>query len=126
MADSVVETLHRRAPDLVERIPKIVRIRGGLAFTHPQGKYDIPPGSPFNWGIIPFWIEKLRTVPPVTEIDEKAIYQVLDVLLERHAEVSESNNQRSMLQYAEDLILQAGEKIRLITRDLVEHVAELK
>ena len=51
---------------------------------------------------------------------------MLDVLLERHAEVSESNNQRSMLQYAEDLILQAGEKIRLITRDLVEHVAELK
>jgi len=126
MADSVVETLRRRAPDLVERIPKIVRIRGGLVFTHPQGKYDIPPGSPFNWGIIPFWIEKLRTVPPVTEIDEKSIYQVLDVLLERHAEVSESKIQRSMLQYAEDLILQASDKIRLITRASEEHVPELK
>lgn len=118
MADSVVETLRRRAPDLVERIPKIVRIRGGLVFSHPQGKYDIPPGSPFNWGIIPFWIEKLRTVPPVVEVDEKAIFQVLDVLLERHAEISEFNLQRSMLQYAEDLILQASEKIRLITRDV--------
>jgi hypothetical protein len=126
MADSVVATLRRHAPDLIERIPKIVRIRGGLVFTHPQGKYDIPPGSPFNWGIIPFWIEKLRTVPPVNEIDEKSIYQVLDVLLERHAEVSELNAQHSMLQYAEDLILKAGEKIRLITHDTEEHVPELK
>lgn len=126
MADSVVETLRRRAPDLIERIPKIVRIRGGLVFTHPQGKYDIPPGSPFNWGIIPFWIEKLRTVPPLVEIDEKAIYQVLDVLLERNAEVSESKTQRSMLQYAEDLILQASEKIRLITRNAEEQTLELK
>ena len=117
MADSVVETLHRRAPDLVRKNPKIIRIRGGLVFTHPQGKYDIPPGSPFNWGIIPFWIEKLRTVPPVPDIDEKTIYQILDALLERHAEIAESSSQRSMLQYAEDLILQAGERIRLLTRD---------
>ena len=80
MADSVVETLHRRAPDLVRKNPKIIRIRGGLVFTHPQGKYDIPPGSPFNWGIIPFWIEKLRTVPLVPDIDEKSIYQILDVI----------------------------------------------
>jgi len=117
MADSVVETLHRRAPDLVRKNPKIIRIRGGLVFTHPQGKYDIPPGSPFNWGIIPFWIEKLRTVPPVPDIDEKSNYQILDALLERHAEIAESSSQRSMLQYAEDLILQAGERIRLLTRD---------
>jgi hypothetical protein len=126
MTDSVIETLRRRAPDLVDRIPKIIRIRGGLVFTHPQGKYDIPPGSPFNWGIIPFWIEKLRTVPPLPEIDEKSIFQILDVLLERHVEVAEPLPQRSMLQYAEDLILQASERIRLLTKFEEESAPVLK
>jgi len=50
---------------------------------------------------------------------------VLDVLLDRHAEVSDSNTQRSMLQFAEDLILQASEKIRLITNDGEKHTTEL-
>src|SRR4030065_609996 len=65
MADSIEETIRRRALETVERVPKVTRVRGGIVFTHPQGKYDIPPGCPFNWGVIPFWLEKLHSVPEV-------------------------------------------------------------
>lgn len=115
MVEDVLKTLRWHAPELVKQIPKILRVRGGLVFTHPQGNYDIAPGSPFNWGVIPFWIDLLRDMPPIPEVGERAVYEVLDVLLKRHHAVAGTVAKRSMLRYAEGLIHQAEEQIRLLT-----------
>ena len=40
MADDVAETLRRRAPWLVARLPALIQIKGGLVFTHPKATYD--------------------------------------------------------------------------------------
>jgi len=112
MADAIEETIRRRALETVERLPNVTRVRGGIVFTHPQGKYDIPPGCPFNWGVIPFWLEKLRSVPEVPGIDERAILEVLAALLSRHQEISGEPTTHSMLDYAAQVTLQAEKQIQ--------------
>ena len=104
MADDVTETILRHAPGLVERVPKIARVRGGLVFTHPGSNYDILPGSPFNWGVIQFWLETLKKVPDIPGMDERAAMEVLEVLLARHRRVSGEHAQRSMNTYAVKLV----------------------
>ena len=112
MADAVEETIQRRAIGTIERLPKVARVRGGLVFTHPQGKYDIPPGCPFNWGVIPFWLETLRSVPELPGIDERAIFEVLAALLSRHQEITGGLTTRSMSDYAAQVTLQAEQRIQ--------------
>jgi hypothetical protein len=107
MAKEVEETLRRKASGLITRLPNLARIRGGIVFTHPEGRYDIPPGSPFNWGIIPFWLEKVSTVAPISGVDERSSLQALEALLIRHQQVNNMTRTRSMLVYAEQLIQQA-------------------
>lgn len=103
----VAETIRRRAPELVSRLPKVASVRGGIVFAHPQGRYDIPPGCPFNWGIIPFWMDKLRSVPKLPGMDEYAIMQVLDALLVRHHQIAEITKTHSMKIYADKIVLDA-------------------
>ena len=107
MAKEVEETLRRKASGLITRLPNLTRIRGGIVFTHPEGRYDIPPGSPFNWGIIPFWLEKISTVLPVGGVDERSSLQALEALLIRHQQVNNMARTRSMQAYAEQLVQQA-------------------
>jgi hypothetical protein len=104
MADDVAETIQRHAAGLVERVPKLARPRGGLVFSHPSSTYDIPPGSPFNWGLIQFWLETLQKIPEIPGMDERAALEVLDVLLARHRRVSGKPAQRSMNTYAVTLV----------------------
>jgi hypothetical protein len=107
MAEDVAETLQRHAPGLVRRVPKLLRPRGGLVFTHPGSTYDIPPGSPFNWGVIQFWLEKYQELPEIPGMDERAVMEVLDALLARHRKVSEEPARRSMNTYALKLVEEA-------------------
>jgi hypothetical protein len=104
MADDVVETIHRHAPEVLARVPKLARPRGGLVFTHPGSTYDIPPGSPFNWGLIQFWLDTLRKIPEIPGMDERAALEVLEALLARHRRVSGERAQRSMNTYAVKLV----------------------
>jgi hypothetical protein len=106
-AGDVAETVRLRTPKLVSRLPKVTMVRGGIVFSHPQGRYDIPPGCPFNWGIIPFWMDKLRTVPPIPGMDEYAIMQVLDALLVRHRQIAGIERVHSMESYADKIVLAA-------------------
>lgn len=104
MAEEVAETIQRHASGLVARIPRLAKPRGGLVFSHPQSTYDIPPGSPFNWGVIQFWLETLQKIPDIPEMDERAAMEVLDVLLARHRRVSGEPARRSMNTYAARLV----------------------
>lgn len=111
-ADDVSETIRRHAPDLVTNYPHIIQIRGGIVFTHPKGRYDIPPGCPFNWGVIPFWLEKLRTVPDQPGMDDYGVMQILDALLSRHHQITDEKNPRSMVDYANSIVIETEEGIR--------------
>jgi len=106
-AGDVSETIRRRAPKLVSRLPKVTVIRGGIVFSHPQGRYEIQPGCPFNWGIIPFWMDKLRTVPILPGMDDHAIMQVFDALLLRHRQIVPMDKVHSMKSYADKIVVDA-------------------
>lgn len=110
-AGDVDETIRRRAPDLVSRLPEVTLVRGGIVFSHPQGRYDIPPGCPFNWGIIPFWMDKLSTVPVIPAMDDYAIMQILDSLLIRHRQIVGINKAYSMKSYADRIELDAEDHL---------------
>jgi hypothetical protein len=112
MREDVAETIRRRAPQLVARVPQAARVRGGLVFTHPSSTYDIPAGCPFNWGLIPFWLETLRKMPDVPGMDEHAALEVLEVLLGRHRRVSRTPAGRSMASYAARVIDQAEMRLK--------------
>ncbi len=110
--DDVIETIQRNDPELIVGAPDITRVRGGIVFTHPKGRYDIPQGCPFNWGVIPFWIEKLSTVPNQPGMNENSIMQVIDALLKRHHQIVMENQAYSMVDYADLIVQNAEENIR--------------
>ncbi|MHA2401624.1 MAG: nuclease-related domain-containing protein [Candidatus Kariarchaeaceae archaeon] len=108
----VSETLRRRAPDLVKRAPKVTKIRGGIVFTHPKGRCDIPSGCPFNWGIVSFWLDKLKTFPNQEFMDDTAVMEILDALLTRHHQIADVKNPQSMIAYANSIIAKTEGGIR--------------
>jgi len=110
-ADSVSETIKRHAPDLVSSFPDITQIRGGLVFTHPKGRYDIPPGCPFNWGVVPFWLEKYQTLPNEEIMDDYTVMKIMDVLLQRHRHVARIEQPRSMMDHSENIVSRAEKNI---------------
>lgn len=116
-ADVVSETIQLHAPDYAARSPDATAIRGGIVFTHPKGRYDIPPGSPFNWGIVSFWLDKLITVPNQEYIDEYSVMEVIDALLTRHQQNVNLQNLHSMVGYANSLISESEGRIRSWIRE---------
>jgi hypothetical protein len=81
-------------------------------FTHPKGRYDIPPECPFNWGVVSFWLEKFLTVPDQEGMDEYAVMQIIHALLIRHHKIAQVKNTRSMVDYADHIVMNAEEKLR--------------
>jgi hypothetical protein len=112
MTALVNKTIETKLPDLVTQFPKIARLRGGLVFTNSHGKYEIPPGCPFNWGLIPFWLDTLRKMPPVAGIDEGIMIKVVEVLLSSHQENTGLAPLRSMDVCAKKLIEEAEVEIK--------------
>lgn len=112
MTSLVNQTIETKLPDLIVQFPKVTRLRGGLVFTNSHGKYEIPPGCPFNWGLIPFWIDTLRNMPPVAGFDEGIILQVVEALLSSHQEATGLADLRSMDVIAEKLIKEAEVEIK--------------
>jgi hypothetical protein len=112
MAEDVSEALRRHAPGLVKRLPDLLQLRGGLVFTHPDASYDIPVGSPFNWGVMDFWLGQLLAARQLPELDERAVLQVIEALLNRHWRVSGARPRRSMEAYAGRLIAPAEARLR--------------
>jgi hypothetical protein len=111
--DSVRQTLKDNLPMPVNQESTITRMRGGLVFTHPKGRYDIPPGCPFNWGVVPFWLEKYQSFPVIDEIDDFFMFNILDSLLSRHHQVAGIETPHSMMRDAEEIVFNAEKKIEL-------------
>jgi hypothetical protein len=111
-ADLVSETINTLPQDLLNRSPSINQVRGGLVFSHPKGRYDIPPGCPFNWGVIPFWLEKFQSLPQLKDIDDYAVFSVMDILLNRYQKVLRIDQPRSMLQQSEKIVYNAEDHIQ--------------
>jgi hypothetical protein len=112
-AESVSQSIQGKAHDLTNEFPQIANVRGGIVFTHPKGRYDIPPGCPFNWGIIPFWLEKLDSISPLPGMDESGIITILDILLTKHQQHVLDFHPKSMVAYADQIILEAEESPRM-------------
>lgn len=112
-ASNEISELLRENDSLLKNIPSHAqKIRGGLVFAHPQGRYDIPPGCPFNWGVVPFWIEKFQSLPAIEGMNDYVIFSILDIFLERHRQIAEINRPRSMMNHAEKIVVTADENIQ--------------
>jgi hypothetical protein len=116
MADDVAETLRRRGRQLLARIPSLIQIRGGLAFTHDKASYEIATDCPFAWGGIGLWQQQLAKTPGLDGLGERDILQVLDALLARHSEFNGQGDVLSMEAYAEDLIRGVEARLAAWTR----------
>ena len=116
-ADLVSEILRVHAPDFSAKSLEANTIRGGLVFTHPKGRYDIPPGCPFNWGIVSFWLDKLNSVPNQEYIDEYAMMEILNALLTRHQRLANVQNLSSMNDYANSIISNSESRIQSWIRE---------
>ncbi|MBN2148819.1 MAG: NERD domain-containing protein [Anaerolineales bacterium] len=113
--DDVAETLRRRLPELLQRIPQLETVQGGLAFTHEDGEHLIEPGT-VTWGNIAFWDKHLRQAPLIPGLGEREVMQILDALLRRHHQVSQASGSkpalRSMEACAQRLISQCETAIQ--------------
>ena len=110
--DDVEETIHDLNQGSMEFNQESISVRGGLVFTHPQGRYDIPPGCPFNWGIVPFWLEKYNSLPGSRDMSELRIFSIIDALLQRHQELSPGEPIITMKRYAEKIIQDAEKNLQ--------------
>ena len=111
-ADLVSETINTLPQDLLNRSPSITQVRGGLVFSYPKGRYDIPPGCPFNWGVVPFWLEKFESLPQLDDMDDYTIFSVVEILLKRYQKVLQIEQPRSMLKQSETIVHAAEEHIQ--------------
>jgi hypothetical protein len=107
MVQDVSETLHRHAPQLLERQPALADPCGGLVFTNERAYYDIAPAPTFAWGTPSAWAQHLGSVPPIAGLDERDLLWVLDTLLTRHREVCDERGSRSLDLHAAHLIEEA-------------------
>jgi hypothetical protein len=116
-SEIVSETIRFHAPNFAAKSPEATAIRGGLVFTHPKGRYDIPPGCPFNWGIVSFWLDKLNTVSHQDYIDEFSVMEVLNALLTRHQQTVRLQQPHSMFGYANSIISESEGRIQSWIKD---------
>jgi hypothetical protein len=111
MADDVAETLRRRAPGLVARVPALIQVKGGLVFTHPRATYQIARDCPCAWGTVDFWVRQLAGAPAISGVNEHIVLHILDVLLARHRQVSGGRIPLSLDTCAKQLIQEAEARL---------------
>lgn len=106
-AGDVSATIGSQVGDLENKSPITNQMRGGIVFTHPKGRYDIPPGCPFNWGIVPFWLDKFAMVPKQDGMDDSTVIQIIEALLNKHHQLAQMDNPRSMVELADQIVMNA-------------------
>jgi len=112
MAQDVKHTLQRREPWLFAHLPALGQVRGGLAFTHPTATYDIDPACAVTCGSITYWTQKIASAPAVPGLDEPVMLRVLDCLLTRHRDVSQTPVTRSLDGHAVQVIRKAEDRLK--------------
>lgn len=110
-AADVAETLQQRLLPLVEQIPALAEVKGGLVFSYDNAERQIAD-LPVSWGTIGFWEQHYRKSPLIPGMEERQVYQVLDALLARHRQINQGANTRSMKAAAERLTAQAEKALQ--------------
>ncbi|MCI0475136.1 MAG: hypothetical protein L0Y55_02715, partial [Anaerolineales bacterium] len=95
MVKAVSQTLAARAPDLVKRFPALEPIKGGIVSTDPKA-----------------WDQEMAPAPIIPGLDDRAIFVLLDALLERHHENDHAAETISMSAHATKMIRQAEARLR--------------
>jgi hypothetical protein len=107
----IAQMLKDSIPELSKNFPKVLNIRGGIVFTNPRAKFQIPESCPFNWGVIPFWLDKIQNVPNIPGLDERSILQIIEALLTHHQQIEPLITLRSMLSVTDQTIHQAEQHL---------------
>ena len=111
MASEVSKTLSMQVPDLVKRCPAIEQIKGGVVFTHPKTIYDVPPTCSSRWGVMDSWDQEIISAPIIHGLDDRSVFSLLDVLLERHHEINSDVATISMSAFATRIVRQAEKRL---------------
>lgn len=112
MAADVRKTLQLHAPQLIQRYPAVAQIQGGLAFTCENAQYDIPESAPFAWGRAAAWVNTCAAAPKIPGFTEAQQLRAVEVLLQRHQEVSGLTATRSMVDRARYIIDETEARLR--------------
>jgi hypothetical protein len=95
MADAVAQTLAARAPDLVKRFPTLEPIKGGVVLTDSK-----------------VWDQEITSAPIIPGLDDRAIFGLIDALLEQHHASGGDAATISMSAHATKMIRQAEARLR--------------
>jgi hypothetical protein len=95
MAEAVAQALAARAPDLLKRFPALEPIKGGSVLTDPQA-----------------WDQEITTAPIIPGLDDRAIFALIDALLEQHHASGGDTATISMSAHATKMIRQAEARLR--------------
>lgn len=111
MVDEITKTLTMRAPDLVKRFPALRQIKGGVVFTISKTIYDVPADCPARWGFVSGWDKEIADTPIIPGVDARAIFLLLDALLDRHHEIDKDAPITSMSAHATKIARQAETRV---------------
>ncbi|MEW5717422.1 MAG: NERD domain-containing protein [Chloroflexota bacterium] len=112
VASQVAKTLSTRTPDLLKRFSMLGQIKGGIVFTDPKTDYEIPSTCPARWGMFDSWDQEIMSAPIIQGLDDRAIFGLLDALLERHHAIGGDAATISMSAYATKMIRRAEARLR--------------
>lgn len=106
----ITVTLQRRARQVLNRVPALTHVNGGIVFTHPDATYSIAD-LPVAWDKPVNWKQKLAAAPILPGMDERASLQVIDALLAWCQEVTDRSATLSMDRVAKQLGQQAEARL---------------
>jgi len=110
-AKLIARVIRESLPEFSQSYPKIQNVRGGIVFTNPRAKFEIPESCPFNWGVVAFWLDTIQNVSVIAGLDQRSILQIVEILLSRQQQVTQPSPLRSMLSVTDQTIRMAEEQM---------------
>jgi len=119
MKNDLVYTLKRNMPEFDSKKKGMQTIKGGVVFTHPKSRFDIPKDAGFSWGNISFWLKQIQQAPFVPYYQNHAnVFEILEILLQRHQQVEGSKKTKSMNLFAKELFDKANDELKTFIKNL--------
>jgi hypothetical protein len=111
-AAQVSRTLQSHATEILDKYPNLEKVRGGIVFTKEDAVLKIQPGRSVYWGKLNFWLKTLNKVEPKVNLDTRSTLQLVEIFLNRHQQLTNGSQHRSMQDYAHNIVLDADAKLR--------------
>jgi len=111
-AAQVTRNLQTYAAETLERYPAFEQVLGGIVFSNEEALLKVQPGRPVFWGTPGFWIKTLNEVEPKANLENRSALHLVEILLERHHELTSIGQQRSMKAYAQSVIHDAEAQLK--------------